>query len=383
MNTDNLIPISFVKKFTPLVIDDVIFDTRTGEEYTIRSESSGFNQAYDGDDNIFLVSFADRPNAGEQPVGDDVVVDAEYYDGGYHPDQQARHFEWDDEGIKSWKPSRDPLLAKFKSEQGANMNNFTFENTEDATHYAIYPNDNYGQMHIVKGGEGYEYSNNETQYKWKLSGANLKNEVSGIGELIELSRPIGERKEDHTVNGVLTKAQPQGAKAYEVALMIVALDDNPDEHVNDIENTDVRSTQTIEPWLYNSVGKWCVDKFGAVADDKPVFTQEKLDYRPWDGKESLDIGMGYADGGGVDCMFIGIHAGIIIGRPMDMSCHNKLYLSTSDGSFCKPIDNRTAEEKIFDELTRIFEPPGAYDYDVRPSVSAALKSDIITIKLKE
>jgi len=83
--------------------------------------------------------------------------------------------------------------------------------------------------------------------------------------------------------------------------------------------------------------------------DELIRPDDKKDhYRSWDGKENLDIGMAYTAGGGIDCMFIGIHAGIVIGRPIDMSCHNRLYLSTSDKSFCKPI--QTVEDKLRDAI---------------------------------
>lgn len=121
----------------------------------------------------------------------------------------------------------------------------------------------------------------------------------------------------------------------------------------------------------------------AQANDKPVVTKEKCDYKLWDGKENFDIGMAYTNGGGEDCMFIGIHAGIIIGRPLDMSSHNKLYLSTSDKSFCKPIDTRSDEEKIRDIIQAQIYDWGNSDFANGTLVNALLSSDKFTITLNK
>lgn len=70
MNTDKLIPISYIKNITPLVVGDVIWmDYR--KSTVVLEEQWQVNMANsDGDERNFVVSFADRPNTGKQPVAD-------------------------------------------------------------------------------------------------------------------------------------------------------------------------------------------------------------------------------------------------------------------------------------------------------------------------
>ena len=220
---DFMIPIDFSRNITPFVIGDVMDHTVAGR-FTLEDNNQvkNLNNGNLNDDDYFIVSFADRPNTGTQPVGDDVVVDVSWDDGledTLNCNARDVQFHIDNHSnVESWKPNHAALLKQYQAEQ-------------------------------------------------------LKKEPAKEGP---------------------TKTELE----YEA---------------------------------------------------KPVYTQERDDYKAWDGKENLDIGMAYTNGGGEECMFIVIHAGIIIGRPLDMSCHNKLYLSTSDESFCKPIDNRTFSEKATDK----------------------------------
>ena len=204
MNTEHELPISYVKQFTPLVVGDVIIKTKSNYEVLLKGCIDHWNEMDPQDDNWFLVSFASRTNTGRQPVGDDVVVDVILASGNPPSNNERRvagGFVWSiwkkSSDIKTWKLNHAALLSKYQSEQGAkNMNEFTKENTLDATEYGIA-----GDMPtFYKSNRGY-CMNSFYQYDWaKING------IASAPEFIELSRPFGERKEDHTIDGVVTYA---------------------------------------------------------------------------------------------------------------------------------------------------------------------------------
>ncbi len=162
----------------------------------------------------------------------------------------------------------------------------------------------------------------------------------------------------------------------------VARNGNCGEHYNEVEQAHHVALQMNElgdrPKPLDIVINPDVKSFDEISDsiEAAIERRKPTDYKPWDGKESLDIGMAYTNGGGIDCMFIGIHAGIIIGRPIDMTCHNRLYLSTSDKTCCKPI--KSDEDKLRDALSVIANLPKK----TSEVVDALLSSDKFEIKLK-
>lgn len=289
-NADKLIPIDFSRNITPFVIGDVMNHAVAGR-FTLETDDQvkNFNNGNLLDNDYSIVSFADRPNTGERPVGDDVAVDVASEDG-Y---KIAVITSWalglkEGRSIKSWKPHYPSVLKQYQAEQLESV----------------------ASDRLININEANLISHDDMAAKF----------------------------------GDVSEIKYDGPSPYKNGQIV-----------------DVRT-------------------FGAILDETPVFTQATKDhYKAWDGKENLDIGMAYTNGGGTDCMFIGFHAGIIIGRPLDMSHHDKLYLSTSDSSLCKPIDNRTDDQKIIAALLSIWE-----DEPDRPSIfSAILSSDEFTITLKE
>jgi hypothetical protein len=125
MNTDKLIPISYVKKFTPLAVGDVVYGHNYGDtssEYTLDVDGVKSTNESIEYDNYFVVSFADRPNTGKQPVGDDVAVDV-YYKNEWHTDS-AQSYIWSYDGnpadITKWKPNHSAMLKQYQAEQALN-----------------------------------------------------------------------------------------------------------------------------------------------------------------------------------------------------------------------------------------------------------------------
>ena len=77
MNTDKLIPIDFSRKITPFVAGDIYWNNFLEIGFTMdQQEANGFNNADPESefDTYFIVSFADRPNTGKQPLWYDVAV---------------------------------------------------------------------------------------------------------------------------------------------------------------------------------------------------------------------------------------------------------------------------------------------------------------------
>lgn len=77
MNTDKMIPIDFSRNITPFVPGDALTsNAANGYDFTVTSDRVDFFNSKDSDDQgYFVISFADRPNTGKQPVADWVPVD--------------------------------------------------------------------------------------------------------------------------------------------------------------------------------------------------------------------------------------------------------------------------------------------------------------------
>jgi len=139
MNTDNLIPISFVKKFTPLAVGDelnLLNGTNPQEVVTvIKVWADGgitTNKGVLADNSRWdwaLKSFAPRTNTGKRPVDDEVRVDVVYAQGSRFEDIDAGSLKWLTEdtesycATESWKPNHEAWLKQYQSEQGANTMN--------------------------------------------------------------------------------------------------------------------------------------------------------------------------------------------------------------------------------------------------------------------
>lgn len=123
MSTDKLIPISYVKKFTPLIVGDVLYNSEAGLEYTINGNDGQLENCNDDNrfnDRMLIVSFADRPNTGKQPVGDDVMIDADF---DYLCENiPASSVSWEDSGGtvgvgETWKPNHAAMLKQYQAER--------------------------------------------------------------------------------------------------------------------------------------------------------------------------------------------------------------------------------------------------------------------------
>lgn len=117
MNTKEMLPISHVKKFTPLVVGDVVMSDNREHVITGGSESllATWNSEI-SDKDWRLVSFAGRPNTGIQPVGDDIMVDVSWSD----PDDpmKAQNRNWHiSETNETWKPNHAAMLKQYQAEQ--------------------------------------------------------------------------------------------------------------------------------------------------------------------------------------------------------------------------------------------------------------------------
>jgi hypothetical protein len=117
-----LIPISYVKKFTPLVVGDTLINTKQGGEFYVENENHAktLNEhSFKFFNNIFLVSFAGRPNTGIQPVGDDVIVDVKT--SLRIKTSDADSVNWDNMTrntiMKSWKPNHAAVRKQYQAEQ--------------------------------------------------------------------------------------------------------------------------------------------------------------------------------------------------------------------------------------------------------------------------
>lgn len=123
MNTDKMIPIDLSINITPLIVGDVIYNNFVKHEWAIdKDEVDDFNEVGDSFNTYFVVSFADRPNTGENPVGDDVVVDA-WHECERYTDR-AGDLTWIiDDGLPlaKWKPNHEAMLKQWEAEQAKDV----------------------------------------------------------------------------------------------------------------------------------------------------------------------------------------------------------------------------------------------------------------------
>lgn len=133
MNTDKLIPIDFSRNITPPIYGDHVWDEVRKYDFHISEENLTKICGRESNNNLYVISFASRPNTGTQPVADDISTDA-LFDGKWLDGIKANMYGWHlDEGITKWKLNHAALLAKFK-EQGANTMN---THKETAHHIAL------------------------------------------------------------------------------------------------------------------------------------------------------------------------------------------------------------------------------------------------------
>jgi len=145
MNTDKLVPLDFSRNITPFVLDDKLFNTRTGNPFIIDCplQLAAFNTFDNTDEGVyFVVSYADRPNTGKQPVADDVVVDV-CFDNEHTGMAGAIEWSEDDEASTShetWKLNHAAMVERYQAsladKEDKRMNNIAL-NESDGSHYKV------------------------------------------------------------------------------------------------------------------------------------------------------------------------------------------------------------------------------------------------------
>jgi hypothetical protein len=131
MNTKKMIPIDCANNITPIVIGDGYYNSgQKFNKFVDQAILDRINNASGeslSNDHLFITSFADRPNTGKQPVGDDVIIDTGRYT------DEAKNINW--KYIDNWKPNHAAMLKQYQAEQLAEeakrMDNITMLNNID------------------------------------------------------------------------------------------------------------------------------------------------------------------------------------------------------------------------------------------------------------
>jgi len=254
---DFLIPISYVKKFTPLVVGDGWANSRqTG---TVKNHDVDFFNSCKSD-GLFITSFADRPNTGSQPVGDDVVVDRVLdSDDDHEANSQTCKAggEWcndwsiadDNCSIKTWKPNHAAMLKQYQAEQQS-------EHAVQSHHIAL-------QIEVLGPvGSPVEIVESETEYLLN-GGANQHRLSESIAQIAENT------SETHDVsvsdNGV--KFSPKPSKELIDLLHKEVSFDGIDELVKPID------TRTDEEKAIDDLNEWLGT--GDIVDAQNLFNEIK------------------------------------------------------------------------------------------------------------
>jgi len=372
MSKEQGIPISFVKKFTPLSVGDVLSCEDGGYSFTLNNKAHAaiYNKDDELSDKEFkLLSFASRPNIGTQPVRDDIEVTCVGNNGTEFTDR-AQKIPWLSTPEKSsngayyalmkWKPNRAAMLAKFKSEQGANMNTFTLENTKDATH--LRWSKFHSMFHFFLNG-GFTF--------WQDGDRIGDSDVEDCDseETTQLSRPVGERLEDHAdENGNITYALTykldtltKTATHYNEGVGFHRLTNaGPHGWAMGLEGDNWEYTDVTNKELETSDKFYALDKFanpenfGAIPG-KPVFTQEAADageLPPVGAKVLYNVcNLGAATSSGND-KYHGEEAHVVAhfrGLAVLVG-DNTRFTTACNNMWVKPMDNRADEEKAIDDI---------------------------------
>ncbi len=216
------------------------------------------------------------------------------------------------------------------------MNTFTKENTLDATHLMIFSN--YDGLIEFNNDRNKSFLNSSGF--WMAANLGVNRKLGSNITKIVLSRPIGERKEDHTIDGVVTYAL-QPSRHIDLAIAADAINDvviSPDEPV-------------IEPWIADQLTEAPTIGSVCVVTMKPngISHTGTLKYL----SEAYLI--------------------------MDIDGFEQHFFAAS--WVIKPIDNRSDEDKLHDavwESTELRARDGAAGV-----VGRLLSSDKFTITLKE
>lgn len=119
MNTDKLVPIDFSRKITPPVIGDKFYNSKLKTTFIIDGEDGQIetlkyvHKSFDTS-HFYVISYADRPNTGKQPVDDDVVVDGNYGDGEIDTDV-ANCYNWPNSSMSSWKLNHAAMVERYQA----------------------------------------------------------------------------------------------------------------------------------------------------------------------------------------------------------------------------------------------------------------------------
>lgn len=148
MNTDKLVPIDFSRNITPFIMGDNYYSPLLDRDDCTMYERDVqmFNRGEFDNCGYFVTSFADRPNAGTQPVGDDVDINTSW---NFDKVLPASIVQWRiEEDNQSWKPNHAAMLAKYQAEQQKEEVNFSGNDHEHRCGKECVP-----VVHIDKDGD--------------------------------------------------------------------------------------------------------------------------------------------------------------------------------------------------------------------------------------
>jgi len=117
-----MLPIDYANNITPIVIGDGYYNSGQNHLQIVNQHILDRINNASGErlsnDHLFITSFADRPNTGKQPVGDDVMVDVNLDTAGWHISEYPRLCCWgENTSITEWKPNHDTMLKQYQPEQ--------------------------------------------------------------------------------------------------------------------------------------------------------------------------------------------------------------------------------------------------------------------------
>jgi len=347
MDTKTMIPIDFSRKITPFVLGDILYSESIDESFEIDEEdqAAAFNLKYTGvtihDNDYFVVSFADRPNTGTQPVGDDVMINVDFDH--LCENIPASSVFWEGEGGaigvgETWKPNKESMLKQYQAEQleqeAKRMDNITM-NGNDGEHYE--------KANIEKaavktlGNLGYSYHGSEL---WKPPIGKkpdyIEKEINAATALYAFAGWLTSMKEPITFS-----ASNWATPAADMAAAFIELNNLSGDI--DFDSVKTPNDSVISKALVNES-----EDDGPSVVETPVFTQAMKD-----SGSRLTIGMHYLDDVGKRCEYVGISSSCIIGRYVDMENVRSDHLSVCDEGKIEPI--QTDEDNASQYINEYFE----------------------------
>jgi hypothetical protein len=353
MNIDKLVPIDFSRKFALVAKDDLLWDDNAKIAFSVFDESV-YNSLIKRE-GFYVISYADRPNTGKQPVSDDVRVDANLddalFDDALYDNVNAAEVAWsegDEEAAsrETWKPNHDAMVARYQAslpkiipaddkgwptaEQQENINPGINPALAPS---AVAPAGKLSSLIISKPELSIIEALERFDYKYEngvWSQSEVKPDLAAHNK--STSNNITQEETDALAKSIAMPAEIKIGRPDEVK---ASFNDSEIARLTDFLSSNglgIPSELSVDCVIRELAEKHDIDT------DKPIYTQAMHEIG-----DPLKLGMHYLDHDSQLCEYVGSNVSTVIGRYVELLAHPN-HLCMCDEVNIKPI--KTDSDKL-------------------------------------